>query len=225
MDYLKEKISNQKIVFFDVCGTIYDSNTTFDFIEFFFKNDFKFSVQRFFLRSYFGRFAIKIYNAIFKKDFLRSYYLRRLRGIPVSVLTRNVTLFFDKVLEQKKINTVIQLLSEFKKNGCKIVLVSASLDVIIMETARRVQADEYFATKLGVKEGICTGEIEKDLYGHKDVLIADYLLSSKLESTFVTDNFNDVNVYPLVDNFLVVSFKKDIRYWNNVLNNPVIYEK
>ncbi|MBN1895015.1 HAD-IB family hydrolase [bacterium] len=84
------------------------------------------------------------------------YYMR---GIPVESIRGLMPEFFDARLGPRLSRTLVQRMEDLKKQGCRIYLVSGTLDFILDILIRKLGADGGLCSRLEVKDGKLTGKI------------------------------------------------------------------
>lgn len=195
-----------KIKIFDVCGTLYHSNTTVDFCEWMEPNFFK----KLFLKASKtipGRIFSKIIYKSFKYDLIRDIHIKSLNGKNKEYIEAKANEFVSSYLEKKKNIEVHNILMNDLSN---VVLVSASLEPIIKAISKKLGIKKYYATSLSSKNDIYNGKIEKDLAGKKHNLFTN----EKIELV-VTDNLDDYKLCLISEKFIIVSKRKHIKIWEN----------
>ena len=74
--------------------------------------------------------------------------------------------YFESNLKKHISNVLVKALSEHKKAGRKIIVISSTLDFIVKEFCEYLGISEYYSCKLEVKDGCYTGKLlNKILYG------------------------------------------------------------
>jgi HAD superfamily phosphoserine phosphatase-like hydrolase len=206
-----------KIAIFDVCGTLYESNTTFDFLEFFFEKNNKFA---FFIlkmrRRGVGLFLLKLLYKVSKHDFYRAYVVSRLAGYRLEDVNEQSVRFVNDVLPAKENKAITKMLRDFKNRGYYIVLASGSLFCVVAEIAKTVGADDFFGSRLEVRNDLLTGlYIEDILHNKKDVLLRRY--NDYTEIIVVTDNKTDFELLNFATKgYVICNSKKICKYWKSV---------
>ena len=156
-----------KIVIFDVCDTIYKTNTTFFFLDCYFKNNKKFYIFRKLTRFY----PLIVLNYIFykflKKDFIRLYATSFLKGEEVKKVKSFSAELVKSNLSELINKSVEKMIKEYKNKGYQVVLMSGSYDFLIAEVAKYFATDSFYASKLKVTENFYTGEYEDDILMNK----------------------------------------------------------
>ena len=207
------------IVLFDVCHTLYESNTTFDFLADYFSGDSAYQILAAKRRSLSGRIRAKFGS--FEKD-LRRDFVSLLDGEPESKLRKRAVEF---IRQQNTIDATHELLNEAKLRGDQVHLVSGSLDFIVEAVADELSVDASHCTRLMYEDQICRGIITDDLDGHKADLLKREFRGEDL--VMISDNFSDGTCIELVRAFHPVyrlGDKRAERYWaNKPVANPVCY--
>ncbi|WKE66791.1 hypothetical protein PVT67_06005 [Gallaecimonas kandeliae] len=191
---------------FDVCGTLYRSNTTFDFIRYFRKG----SLSLTFLDVKIVKIPLLLIGKVLGIDLYRLIFIRLLKGFSRLELDNAAESFYDNFLSGKKINEVHFLLEDEKLSGKEIALCSASLDLIISVISRNLEVDNFYATNLLFNDqDICKGSISNDLLGRKDTIFSD---THELDLV-ATDNKSDKNIIMNAKRKYIVSTTKDVSFW------------
>lgn len=214
----------EKIVIFDVCGTLYYSNTTFEFLHFLYDRNKLFNLFTLLRKSIPIRALNMLILRVFKFDAVRYFALKFLSSMTLENANQK-TDEFVRSLSSKKILKMHDLLSTYKTEpGTKVILMSASLDIIIEKIAQHLDVQNFYASKLEFNGLKCKGRISIDLYGKKSELIKNIIVEG-IPVVFITDNFNDYPVKSLVDDFKVISFQKDLKFWKGKVDQLNLYEK
>lgn len=204
---------NKKIIVFDVCGTIFHSNTTLDFIDFFLFR-YEYSDKKLVKKIYklTKNLTIRRLNRLSKKllglDFIRIFLINILSSYSKTELKNAFEMFYESELKYNINNEVLFILREDLKGELPVFLCSASLDFIIECISEKLGVSNYFSSKLLYKNNICMGCIQKDLLGKKlDVL--DGFIVHKV----VTDNLDDLNVCLSSEKSIILSNCNNLSYW------------
>ena len=145
-----------QVAFVDVCGTLVDLNTLTEFVCFV-HNYYK---SKFFFRSKF-LIALKFNRlGLLGGKQLREIAVQSLSGFHCELLETIASNFFDKFCWPRLNHELIAHLSRLRQGGFKIVLVSASLDVVVKAFAKSLNFDNVLATKLDFQDGTATGVIQ-----------------------------------------------------------------
>ena len=198
-------MQNHKLIIFDVCGTLYNSNTTFDFIRYFRRDSTYIKLL--------SSMPIKLFFVVLGKiiflDLYRYLFIYSLKGVERTTLIKAANDFYDNVLQYKKIDTTHQLLDLRKmQSGADIIYCSASLDIIVQVISERLGGRHYSSSLSFSPDGICSGFLSNDLLGKKDILFK----GKEIELT-VTDNISDLMLLYISKNSFIVSKEKNVSFW------------
>ncbi len=194
------------MIIFDICGTLYDSNTTMDFCEHRCKNKVQKNILRF-SKTFFGKVFHKSLT-YFGIDFIRNLHIFSLRNISEEELKKDAISFVNNFLNDKKIIEVHEVLSRYSKDN--ILLVSATIEPVAYAIALKLGNLKYLSTALEYSDNMCLGKIKEDLLGHK----ANYFKDKKIELV-ITDNKSDLNICKISKEVVIVSKNKNIDFWEN----------
>lgn len=179
-----------KLAFFDVDGTLYKGNSTFDFIEYVNRSNKEYSVFRDKYR--YLRIYNKVLNTFFHYDWYKLKSAEFLAGYSNEKLELLAHSFYQDVLLKNEIQPVLDLLSFYKANNYQVVLVTATFDPIVKIIAQYLGVNDYFCTRLVYKNGICTGKYEKDILNDKLSIVSEKYNLSNCISVFYSDNHQDI---------------------------------
>lgn len=203
----------KNLYLFDICGTIYHSNTTFDFLEFYLKENKVFRFYRVIYKSFFWKVVNRALRSWLHYDLTRILALRFLKGASYSELRKQAKLFTQIYLSQVRnveiCNTIEHLISIDKS---KVILLSATIDVVAEAVAGSLCCERYFSTALEYKGGICTGKMVKDLLGNKCMLLKEEGILHQIKS-FSTDDLTDADVLEYSEIKNVVCYPKTHKRW------------
>ncbi|HIF9086806.1 TPA: haloacid dehalogenase-like hydrolase [Photobacterium damselae] len=201
-----------KTAYFDVCDTLYKCNTTFEFINFLSRND---CLKRSYIKLL-RTLPFKIINfsliKIFNFDLVKYLLIKTIKGKSRNFLIKQSEIFYQDFLQKKMIHEVHEVLIRYKSQGYKIILLSATLDIISLVIMRNLKIDGFISSKLNFIDDVCTGYLEQDLYGNKIGMIKGCV------DFFVTDNKNDIDVVNISSDFIIVLKENDFSYWSERLN-------
>lgn len=195
---------DKTLIVCDVCDTLYDSNTTFDFIRFY--ADRKGGPARVWLRLISSRYSPLFYfliftGKIFGIDLVRILALQLLSGLNRESLSDLAFDFHDIFLQKRKNEKVFSLLERLKKDG-DVRLLSSSIDPVIRAIAQR-NGFSFQSSTLRYQNGISTGKLQEDLTGIKHTQLADWQ-NGYTRLTVVTDNRSDYDLVKMADERYVV---------------------
>lgn len=190
---------------FDVCGTLYNSNTTMDFCEY--RN--KKVIERRMLKlskTILGRVISKIVYAIFNYDLIRSLHIKSLRGVHKRDLEADAVDFVDFYLEDKKNQQIHDILASCNKES--VMLATATIGPVAIAISNKLGGFKYISTSLNYDDnGICLGSLDSDLLGNKASFFDNNL------ELVVTDNKSDLALVRKAKKSIILSKRKNIKFW------------
>lgn len=152
---------NINTAFFDFDETVIDFKSMFSFLEFFLKKKYsEVGVQRFI--SYMDDVKNKWKNN-FPRESINLDYYHQFKGETQQDILEIAQCW---IIEQKKIyganlyiNETLKLIKEYQQQNISIVIVSGSLQDIIVPLAKDIGVDTVIATRMVIVDGLYTGEI------------------------------------------------------------------
>lgn len=193
----------RKNIYFDVCGTLFNVNTTFHFIHWCHvrrKNKVKALYCRFLL-SVFGKALNRFFGLSLRKCFFST-----IKGESKSDLYALANQYIDVLLDNHKIKEIFDIFESLVINY-NVILVSASIDPIINMLSERFNL-ECYSSQLAYKQDKFTGDFYYDLKGDKQAIIKN----KDNNCAFYSDNLDDLPCAHFVDDYIYVIKKgKKIR--------------
>ena len=189
----------KRAAFFDVDGTLLRTNIVHTFAFYALNQGTIFGTAWRTARTLAGVplfWALDKYNRkLFNEVFYTSY-----RGISEDRLIELAHELFEEVLRPAIYPGAQRLLAQARHAGCRIVLVTGSLDFTIRELADHLGADDYIANRMHFVEGVATGRVVPPIVegAHKALIIRDYCVREGLaldQSHAYSDSFSD---YPML---------------------------
>lgn len=212
------------VAVFDIDGTIIRNNTFFSFVRFFLKRNHKLRYFVFLLLSS-GPFKVfwVLYNKIFSFELYRHLCVWLLRGAYESEVSKAAFDFIDLLGDEEYFAPTLHLISDFKKKGMDIVLISGTLSYLAESLGERLGATSAIGFLPALVNGRLTGQIESDPRGRKHVFLRSLLVEKQF--FFVTDNKEDMPLILLANKAWVVSKKKNVTWWKSHLKGLTIVER
>ncbi len=209
-------VSGDRILLVDLCGTLYRSNTTFDFLREFLASDADWSRFERMSRS----LGARALNRILPGDQRRLRAIRHLRGHAYDALREAADTFLGGL---ETIPEVCARIRSLAAEHDRTVLMSSSLDFIVDRACTRFEFDDYFATRLRYDDGICTGEIARDLLDNKRQVVKEEFTGRSC--TLITDNHTDIACKGAVDRLIgVAGNARSLRFWSDRASEVVAYD-
>lgn len=209
----------EALYIFDVCGTLYHVNTTYSFLEYYFRDRdrFKYWLIRILL-SLPGKTIVVALSKIGIKVDLRSFLIGLLKNEEVYEVERYANLFVSDALNSKRFLKTQSILKKAQDENRRVVLVSASLEPVIKAIADNLQVKEYFSSTLETsEEGVYSGKLIQDLKGQKLMTIKRNFNIQAGEFIVYTDNLDDIALVELAEKAFVISKKRNFKKWESLL--------
>lgn len=200
---------------FDVCDTMYYSNTTHDFIRFVFDkqpNSLKKFVYKFFNRTPL-KYALVAVGVATGWDSLKKLNIYLLKGKTAGQLSTVADLFVAEFLHGRQIAETHRLIDEYKRENLRIVLCSSSIEPVIRAVAAHLGIENFVSTSLEFDGEIFTGKIKDEITSRKLEALDARSLSGKIEYA-VSDNTSDVNLLLAAKQGIAVTHdRKKQEFW------------
>ena len=205
------------VAVFDVCDTLYFSNTTYDFVDFVVRNQ---EVKRSYLDSVLTsqysplRYLLIAMSVFTGWDYLRKFKIGMLKGYSRKELDMLASEFVVQFLDNRKIDVTHSLINEFKKRRKgRAILCSSSVEPVVAAVARNLQVDDYVCTTLKFTDDVCNGSIDHDVNREKleDLRMAGF--DRRIELA-VSDNLGDLALLKAANkSFAVVHSERKAKFW------------
>lgn len=208
------------ILIIDICGTLYDSNTTFDFVKFKFGKTSQYMPIGLCRKS---RVICRLNHYWFKlfgKDVLRSKLIKILKGYTSEEIGGMVSDFYDQYLIPRKNKESFDVIEKYRNNNARLILVSATLDVIAKEVAKREHILEWAASQLLYDEGKCLGTLGNDLLDGK--LETTLSLTKGYAYDVITDNYGDSDIIKESAHAYLVQYKNRRDKWSHYVTKETL---
>lgn len=214
---------DERVAVFDVCNTLYKSNTTYDFIDYYLQSE---SVRKLALfRISRSRFLLPLWvilGRICKTDMFRYFAIGMLRGAREQYVRDKAVRFVEEVLSQRQNESALSLMQRLRNEGYTVVLASGSLLVVVEEIASVLKVREYFACSLESCDGLLTGRYLQDIRGEKDRVIAMRFRRCS-DLAVVTDNREDVNLILHASRAWIICDRGKRGRWSDVISQRVVF--
>lgn len=207
----------KNIVVFDICNTLYDSNTTFDFIKYCIVKK-KINANLLSYNLITSKASPKfwflfIYGRLTHIDYHKRAVVSLLKGVMVKDLKQWAMEFYDDFLIYKIQQRALDILNENRNQ--EIVIASSTIHPIAQVIAKKLGIQNYVATQLEILDGICTGRIKYEISGSKyDELIKNFHSYKLKISLVLTDNFSDIDLVSEAKEKIAICYNlKQFRFW------------
>lgn len=208
---MKKKYSHLLIL--DVCGTLYNGNSTYDFVWFLAKK--KLKIIRYICYFYFARILFLFYPKNirrYKRRQLIALFFKNMKEDEVRILADKFFLlhFLPKCSFSK--------IAQYSCPDTKAVIVSASINPPISSLSRHINIG-FYSSVLQVSDGFYTGKFTNDILWRKSSVLAQINLRNFKRVTLITDNIEDTDM-------ILMSINRRIPISANIIlnNNSVDWE-
>jgi HAD superfamily phosphoserine phosphatase-like hydrolase len=185
------------LAIFDLCDTLFDTNTTFAFLEYYAATRpapvLGKTIKRWTSRSSPFFYAGAIIERMSHTDIARSRSVGALAGESRDSLAQAATGFSVDYLPPHANQSLMRRLAGHKEAGDEALIVSSSLDLIVAPIASHLGV-EFVASTLGFHGTRCTGQIERDLTGSKLSVLRERGLLDNRSIHVYTDNRSDAEL-------------------------------
>jgi len=206
---------------FDICDTLYKTNTTFGYVNFVVKQTNSY-IKHLLLWLISSRLSPLFYLSAFVYiqwhiDLPKLLAIRYLKGFSKNKLYELGVIYYEQELKNLQISKTHNMLNKLKKEGAEIILVSSSLDPVVKCIAACLKV-KYFSSQLEYKNNICTGKIKKDLTGKKQDVLFELKKVNAYESVgVISDNYSDLDLLKTADEkWVVLTSNKTRKKWGNL---------
>lgn len=222
-------MGNKSTYFFDICGTLYHSNTTYDFLLWYHKRHHsgKYIFCRWMLSTP-SKTLLVLFSKLGISWDVRSWLIGTLAKEEKKLVVQETKIFVAEFLEKKKNSRIHDLLNQAKNQKSEVILVSASIYPVVSAISKALQISHFFATQLEENhQGHLSGTIINDIKGNKLKILEASGFDFAGETIIITDNKDDVELVKKCSKAVIVSKMKNISYWTKQLvhhpNHKIIH--
>ena len=200
--------------FFDLDKTIIAKSSTLAFGRSFYQGGL--INRRAVLRSAFAQFVFALSGADEDQmDRMRKYLTAMCTGWDVQQIRDIVNETLHQIIDPLVYNEAVELIVEHKAAGRDVVIISSSGDEVVRPIGEMVGADHVIATRMVVRDGRYTGEIEYYAYGRNKADGLRELAAERgydlTDSYAYSDSITDVPMLEAVGHPYVVNPDKALR--------------
>lgn len=213
--------NNNRVAIFDFCETIANFQTADEYVNY--------------TRYHYGTFKMQFWNLLHsflvktKIISLLDYFfhncsinkrliVKQLSNEPVDKLDKAAKDYYNNRIRPNLIETVVNELVNLKREGFRIMLISGGYDIYLKYFAEEfgIKEEDVVSTKLGFKNGKCTGSFEgKDCLNEEKIVRLNSLFPNRANYYFqaYSDSESDRPMLDWADQGFVVR-RKDVRKWD-----------
>ncbi len=199
----------QKLALFDFDGTISKNDSFIAFLKFA-RGNFVFAIKMLLLSPILILYKIGIVsNTTTKQLVFNSFF----KNFPITKFEETAELFTNKILKNIIRHKMINRINWHKKNGHKVVVVTANFEYILKPWCAENNLT-LIATKLKVKQGILTGQLDGlNCYGKEKArrITKEFDLSTYEYIYAYGDSKGDIDMLQLADEYYYREMKNKIQ--------------
>ena len=199
-------MSEEKLVIFDLDNTILNGDSDYSMINFLVAKSIldnsALDVNQSFMDDYKkGKLDFDEYTKFALQSFIGMSHIE----------ISEITLEFVKEVIEPMINIyALKIIHDHQDDGCKILIASATNELIVKPIAKRLEVADYLGTKVEFIDNKCTGKylLPSALGEGKLKLVADWAKIKGLNlelATFYSDSINDLPLLEKVNNPIAVN--------------------
>ncbi|MCD8263129.1 MAG: hypothetical protein LUD02_02395 [Tannerellaceae bacterium] len=203
----------KKIAYIDICGTVFYSNTTFDFFHFYFKGK-RWRIFTYIYKTFFWKVLNKISLILFRVDLTRKIAVSFLKNKALEELSIASETFYDQFLHYKYNQKALKIIEQLRSECYEMYYTSATLDFIASTISQKSNIPVLLSTELAFENNICLGKYKKEVLNNKLELLEN---KNMLANRFIvlTDNLSDFPLVIRAEKAYVFSKKKNLAKWQN----------
>lgn len=206
---------NKEYFLIDICGTIFNSNTTFDFLKFYFSKKHWYKILIMIRKIKILIIINAIFMRLFQIDLLRYWALTHLKGYTKEQLSSMSDIFYKEYLTKRTNKEATEIIERMKRENKELILVSATLDCIAFAVSKNMNIPCVFSSKLAFKNNKCLGRLQHDLLTNK----LNVLVDNKINPPYwgiITDNYSDMALIKKSQHVFLIQYSNKKNYWKHL---------
>lgn len=221
--------NNDKIVFFDFCGTLVPFQSAPRFINFVVDN---YPRKAAFIRRKIRTLLEKLHMPHRMERFSKGLIKRKeielwpLKGYKINILNEAAQRFYKEIIKPNLIPEIMREYERYQQEGYRVVLVSGGFGIYLQYFAEEhgIAKNDVISSNVQIKRGKATGKLEGlDCMGENKVkLLEERFEKSKIYSEALSDSPSDMPLLRWVNRGIAIC---PIPTWNKQYGLDVIYWK
>ena len=207
-----------KVCIFDFCGTFVNFQTADEYIKW--ATSFEPYINKYCKKNRFANRCRKLKieglcRRLFNVSINKRIIASSIKGMGVQMADEMAESFIKNRLVPSLLPETINLLNEYKRQGCFILLVSAAYDVYLSKIQKELKFDAFVSTSLLHNDITLLGKISKDCVGKTKVKKALEYLNKKFgignyDIVFsIGDSKTDIPILNLAKRKVVITKSKE----------------
>lgn len=206
---------NKEYFLIDICGTIFNSNTTFDFLKFYFSKKHWYKILIMIRKIKILIIINAIFMRLFQIDLLRYWALTHLKGYTKEQLSSMSDIFYKEYLTKRTNKEATEIIERMKRENKELILVSATLDCIAFAVSKNMNIPCVFSSKLAFKNNKCLGRLQHDLLANKPNVLVDNKINPPYWG-IITDNYSDMALIKKSQHVFLIQYSNKKNYWKHL---------
>lgn len=204
----------KKILIIDICDTLYNSNTTFDFLNFYYFDNPNYKSLNKLRKNIFIKGFNKVFYKILKKDLVRIIFTLLLKNEKVKDIEIAAENFYNNFLKSREKELSLNLLKKYKLEGYDLVIISGTYEFIAKKIGEKLKVTKVYGTLLEEKKGKYSGRLKLDMLIHKKKIVHE-ILNENSDSVLhlLTDNITDYNLVKCAEKANIVITDYNKKFW------------
>lgn len=219
----------RKIIVADICNTLFDSNTTFDFVRYCVYTK-RLGFNRTAYKAIFSRvsplfFGIALLQKFTGTDIHKKIAVSLFRNRSPQQVRTWANSFLEEYLHGREIPQSLSYLNQY--NPDDIILVSSTIYPVAETIADYLKISHFIATELEIVDSKYTGKIKQEIRGKKLSALEKKLGGKNFEIEMViTDNFSDRELMNSSKKKLAVCYdSRQEKFWSTLPDVNIIRVK
>ena len=216
----------RKIIVADICNTLFDSNTTFDFVRYCVDTG-RLKCNRLLYHALFSKISplfvgIAILQKFTRTDIHKKMAVHLFKNKSTQEVRNWATSFLKEYLQGREIHESLSYLHQYKSEN--IILVSSTIYPVAETIAAYLNIDHFIATELEIVNSKYTGRIKHEISGSKLSALHEKYSPEKFEIEMViTDNFSDKELMDKSKKKLAVCYdNRQEKFWSALRDVNII---
>ncbi len=200
----------REIHVFDVCDTLFYSNTTFDFIEFVLSQN-KNIIGKILFKLITLRFSpiflfLYLLGKVTRLDHIRSVALKLLKNISKVEMEHFSASFYSNFLIKRKVAKTFKYLENAIQNKERVILATSSIEPVIKIISERLKV-EYVCSSLDYSNEVFSGKFLVNCTGRKHEFLENILSENEKKNIIVyTDNYSDFKLVSMAHKRFIIVY-------------------
>lgn len=201
----------------DICGTLFRSNTTFDFLSWYLHDNKRYRrlcrIRKFRAIGFANHWIHRLTGF----DLMRIAALRFLKGRSKTELYDSANKFYKEFLKPITNKSVIDIVEQWRDEDLHLVIASATIDPVAQAVSKALDIPCWQSSMLEYdKDGICTGRLKEDMLANKREMLERKSHGEHFHCV-ITDNYSDADIIERSDEAVLVQYRGYKNKWTEII--------